>query len=99
MLNNKQKNYLRKISYQNDILKFNIGKNTITNTVLDTLDKALIAHELIKVSFLKSSSANKSEFILDLLSNLSCDLVEEKGSTIILFRSNPELKNKIILPN
>ena len=98
MLNNKQKNYLRKISYQNDILKFNIVKNTITNTVLDTLDKALIAHELIKVSFLKSSSANKSEFILDLLSNLSCDLVEEKGSTIILFRSNPELKNKIILP-
>lgn len=95
MLDIKQKVLLKKIAQTEDILKFNIGKETLNNDVITMLDNAIKKHELIKVYFLKSSLDNKpaSEIILDLSSALKCDVVQYIGHTVTLYRKNPKLTN------
>lgn len=100
MLNNNQKKYLKSLSNSDEILKFNIGKEVLTKNSLIMLDNALTKHELIKISFLKSSlqNADKKQIILDILSNLNSKLVQEIGNTIIIYRANPKLSKRINLP-
>ncbi len=95
MLNGKQKRFLRA---EANHLKANvmIGKDGVTETVIDTLDTSLEAHELVKVSVLKSCEQEKNEIVIDLLSNTNAELVQTIGRQIILYRRSKE--HKIILP-
>lgn len=99
MLNRKQKDFLRKYSQQHEILKFNIGKDTIDRNVLSTLRNALTKHEIIKISFLKSALDNKDkqELILDIVSALNVELINSVGNVITVFKANTKLKNSIKL--
>lgn len=101
MLTSKQKSELKTIAHQNikELVKFNIGKGEIDKNTITMLKNAFSKHELIKVSYLKSSLVNKDrhELTLDLLSKLNCDLVQEIGNTIILYKENKELPNHIVL--
>ncbi len=97
MLNNKQIKYLKGLANTLES-KYQIGKNEISSTNLDLLDKALTAHELIKVSVQKSVSDDKDELASVLEEKLHCEVVQKIGSVIVLFRKN--LKDgKIHLPN
>ncbi|MCX5775788.1 MAG: YhbY family RNA-binding protein [Firmicutes bacterium] len=95
MLNNKQKNLLKGRS---NILKpmYQIGKKELSNAALQMLDKALIAHELIKIQVLKAVEAPLMEIALDLASNLHADVIQVIGRVIVLYRPNP-IKPKIEL--
>lgn len=97
MLTNKEISILKKIAHQEEILKFNIGKEHIDENVINMLKNALLKHELIKISFLKSAmdEVNKEEMILDLLSILHCELVQSIGNTILIYKHSPKLKNPI----
>lgn len=97
MLNSKQKAELKKIAHSQDILKFNIGKNAIDNSVIDLLDNAITKHELIKIAFLKSAleSESMNQMILDIASKLNADVVQTIGHTAILYRQNKKLPNSI----
>lgn len=99
MLNSKEKAYLKKFAQQHEIIKFQIGKNTLDKNVLDTLNKAIIKHELIKILFLKEALQNEEMegLILDISSGLHCEIVQIIGNTALLFKSNPKLKNRIVL--
>jgi Predicted RNA-binding protein containing KH domain, possibly ribosomal protein len=99
MLDNKQRSELKKIvnGNANSIVKFNIGKGEIDTKVLESLNNGIIKHEIIKISFLKSSLSNKplEELILDLSSDLKADVVQQIGHTVVLYKANPKLKNSI----
>ena len=97
MLNAKEKAALKKYAQQNKILKFPIGKDTIDNNVINMLSNAIIKHELIKVSFLKSSiqSVHLEELLLDISSGLHCEVVQTIGNTALLYKKNPKLSNSI----
>jgi RNA-binding protein len=99
MLNTKEKASLKKYAQQNKILKFPIGKGTIDNNVIEMLNNAIIKHELIKVSFLKSAlqSVTLEELVLDLSSGLHCEVVQIIGNTALLYKKNPKLSNSIKL--
>ena len=100
MLNNKNKTYLKKIALEKNILKFNIGKGTLSSNVLKNIDNYLIKYELIKISFLKSSFSDidsKNELILDLVSSLKAEVVDNIGNTLLLYRPNKEAKDHITL--
>lgn len=88
MLTNSQKKQLRSIAQQNIKIKYQVGKNGITEQVLDLLDKALIAHELVKIEFLKTVETDPMEIALDLSSNLHAEIVQIIGRGIILYRQN-----------
>ncbi len=97
MLNNKQIKYLKGLA--NTLTsKYQIGKNEINDTNIDLLDKALTAHELIKVQVQKSVSDDKKALASELEEKLHCEVIQIIGSVIVLFRKN--LKDgKIHLPN
>ena len=95
MLNTNQKKQLKSLSNTLE-QKYQIGKNGISQTSIDMLDKALTAHELIKVDVLKAVDTPVMEIALDLSSKLNAEIVQVVGRVITLFRINKE-KNKIKL--
>lgn len=95
MLNNAQKRQLKALGAKLDI-KYQIGKNGLTDSLLDVLNKALVAHELIKVDVMKSLETPVMEIALDLSSKLNAEIVQVLGRTVLLFKLNKE-NNKIKL--
>lgn len=89
MLTQSQKKQLKALIVQ-DKTKYQIGKSEVTNALLDMLDKALTARELIKIEVLKSATTPVMELTLDLSSKLHADVVQVVGRVIVLFRKNKE---------
>ena len=89
MLTQSQKKQLKALIVK-DKTKYQVGKSEVTNALLDMLDKALTARELIKVEVLKSAVTPVMELTLDLSSELHADVVQVVGRTIVLFRRNKE---------
>ena len=89
MLTQSQKKQLKSLIVQ-DKTKYQIGKSEVTNALLDMLDKALTARELIKVEVLKSATTPIMELTLDLSSKLHADVVQVVGRVVVLFRRNKE---------
>lgn len=85
MLTNNEKKQLKAIASTLDT-KYQVGKNEITDTVVAMLDKALTAHELIKIDVMKSVVAPIMELALDLSSRLNADVVQVMGRVIVLYR-------------
>ena len=95
MLNNTQKRQLKGIASTLDT-KYQVGKNEVTDTLLNMLDKALTAHELIKIDVMKSVISPVMQLALDLSSKLNAEIVQVVGRVIVLYRHNKE-KPKITL--
>lgn len=94
MLNSKQKKQLKSIAMTESAL-YQIGKNEIGKNMIDMLDKALTARELIKISVLKTQEVATRELALDLSSALKADIVQMIGRVIVLYRKNekePKIK-------
>ncbi len=89
MLTESQKKQLRALIVK-DKTKYQVGKSEITNSLLEMLDKALTARELIKIEVLKSASTPMMELTLDLSSRLHADVVQVVGRVIVLYRKNKE---------
>ena len=89
MLTQNEKKQLKALASK-ETVKYQIGKNEITDSVLDVLNKALTARELIKVDVLKGATNPVMELALDLSSKLNADIVQVVGRVIVLFRKNKE---------
>jgi RNA-binding protein len=87
MLSVKQKVKLRSMAMTLNPI-YQIGKDGITNNLLEGLSLALEAHELIKVSVLKTVSAPIREVALDVTSATHSELVQIIGRQIILYRQS-----------
>ena len=94
MLSPKQKRELKALASTLTI-RYQIGKNEISDTLISMLDKALTAHELIKIDVMKGCSLPIMEIALDVSNKLNAELVHVMGRVIILFRrnkDNPKIK-------
>lgn len=89
MLTQDQKKQLKALIVK-DKTKYQIGKSEVTNALLDMLDKALTARELIKIEVLKNATSSIMEITLDLSSKLHADVVQVVGRVIVLYRKNKE---------
>ena len=89
MLTPKQKRELKGLA---STLKtrYQIGKNEISDTLVDMLEKALVAHELIKIDVMKGCALPIMEIAIDLSNRLNAEIVEVMGRVIVLFRRNKE---------
>ncbi len=96
MLTNDNKRHLKSLSNQIK-LRYQIGKNGLTKTSFDLFDKALTAHELIKIDVLKSYSNPINELAFDLSSKLNADIVSIVGRVICLYRYSEKNGVKHIL--
>ena len=75
--------------------KYQLGKSGITDTSVDMFDKALTAHELIKIDVMKNVTTEIMQIALDISSRENADIVQIVGRTIVLYRKhekNPKIK-------
>ena len=94
MLTPKQKRDLKALASTLTI-RYQIGKNEISQTLIDMLDKALTAHELIKIDVMKGYDGEMEPLAMDLSIQLKAEVVQIVGRVIVLFRRNkdkPQIK-------
>ena len=89
MLTQAQKKQLKSLSNTLKV-KYQIGKNEISDTVIDMLNKALTAHELIKIDVMKGYEGEMEPLAMDLSLRLKAEVVQIVGRVIVLFRRNKE---------
>ena len=89
MLTSNEKRQLKSLASVEKI-KYQVGKNEISDTLLDMLNKALTARELIKIDVMKGATDPVMEIALDLSSKLNAEIVQVVGRVIVLYRKNRE---------
>ena len=91
MLNNKQKSYLRSLANPLKAVVI-VGKDGLSDTVLESLDVSLEAHELVKVSLLKTCALSVKEAAIELAVCTKSEIIQTIGRTIVLYRRSKEAK-------
>lgn len=95
MLNGKQKRYLRGLASTEKAI-FQIGKDALSDNLIEQVNNAIDKRELVKISVLKNSPVDIKETAFDLARLTDSELVQIIGRTIILYRQAKE--PKILLP-
>ncbi len=96
-LDSTQRQYLKGLAHHLKPI-VHIGKNGLTEQVFADIDRALLAHELIKVKFLDHQEEKKA-FAQSISDRLDSEQIGLVGNMAILYRQHPqEEKRKISLP-
>ena len=91
MLTSKDKKTLRALAQTRKAL-FQIGKDGVTANMIRTISDSLEAHELVKVSMLKTCPVPIAEAALDLAAGTRSEIVQTIGHTVIIYRRSKENK-------
>ena len=98
-LTGKQKKYLRGLGHhmQQSVI---VGREGITEDLVQSCDEGLQAHELIKIKLGQNCPLDKKEAARELATQTGSHLVQLVGKTILLYRPNRELERDraILLP-
>ncbi len=91
MLTKENKKYLRKLAngYRSLV---QIGKDGISDNLIDLLDDALEAHELVKCNLLKTSPIDVRQAAIECASRTHSEVVHVIGHTFIVYRRSKENK-------
>ena len=95
MLTSKQRAQLRGMAMNLDTT-LHIGKNGITDTVVQQANEELLARELIKGRVLENSLLTAREACHELAERCGADGVQSIGSKFVLYKANPK-EPKIVL--
>ena len=96
MLTPKQKAYLKSLA-QKEKAVFQIGKDGLSENLLNDVLNYLNKHELIKISILQNSFVEEADCI-EFFGEAGIEFVEHKGRTIVLYMHSENAKNPIELP-
>ena len=96
MLNGKEKRYLRILANPLEPV-VQVGKGSVTDSVLFSLNEALEARELVKVKVLKNCLDEVSDVAEELAGQSKSELVQVIGRNVVLYRRHPK-KPVIELP-
>jgi RNA-binding protein len=96
MLTGKQKSYLKGLSHNMQPI-IQIGKNGVNEMLVKTIEDALEARELIKVSVLQNCLEEPKMMAADIADVLEAEVVQVIGRTIIFYKQSRK-KKQIILP-
>ncbi len=72
-----------------------IGQNGVNEALIGAVDKALTAHELIKIKF-NEFKEDKGHLIIDIADKTSSHAVAVIGNVAIVYRENPDEKKRKI---
>ena len=98
MITGKQRSYLRKLGQEEEPLVF-IGKNDLTDTVVQEVNNLLTARELVKVKIQDTSHLDAKTTANELAEMLNAEYVQAIGRKFVLYRPAPEKEDrKIVLP-
>lgn len=89
MLSGANKRKLRSYGHQLSA-HIQIGKGGITDNLIETIDTDLEAHELIKVTMLKTCDLDLREAAILCAAQTGSEVVQMIGRTFLLYRANKE---------
>jgi len=95
-LSSKQIRHLRSLAHHLKPVVW-VGQHGLRDSVLDEVNIALDAHELIKVK-LAAEKAERNQMIETLTAATHATLVQHIGQVAVLFRRNQE-KPRVVLPS
>ena len=88
-LTGKQRRYLRGLGHKLEPVA-QLGKAGITDAFVDSVDRALADHELIKIKLLETAALDRHEAAEALASRTSSEVAQVLGYTILLYRARAE---------
>ncbi len=92
----KQTSYLRSLAQKIKPV-FQIGKEGIQEHQINDILNYLNKHELMKVSILETCP-NDTDEIINAFEIKKINVVQKIGRSLVLYKENKELKDRIILP-
>ena len=92
----KQRSYLKGLASTEDAI-FQIGKASITPSMIQAIDDAIEKRELIKISVLKNCMDDPRQLAEMLAERTGAQVVQVIGKKIVLYKENKDHK-KIELP-
>lgn len=97
MLTGKQKQYLKAIAV-NFPAVVQIGKDGLTDTVIDSVRDVITARELIKVKINQNSDEDIRDTAEVLSEAMGCEIVQIIGHNCVLFKQKKDKKSHYELP-
>ena len=95
-MNGKQRTYLKKLAHDlQPVLQ--IGKNGVTENLIEQMNQALDARELVKCKVLSNSLLNAKETANELARVTKAEFVQAIGNKFTLYKESQDNK-KIVLP-
>lgn len=96
MLRPKQKAYLKSLAHH---LKpvYQIGKDGMSDELMDGIMNHLIAHELMKVNILNNSDVSFDE-AKEMFERMGIEVVQKIGHVLVLYMKSEKNKNPIVIP-
>ncbi|MFZ5352934.1 MAG: ribosome assembly RNA-binding protein YhbY [Bacillota bacterium] len=89
MLTSKERAYLRGLANTIEPI-FLIGKGGVTETMMNEIDNALEARELIKIKVLNNSMTDVREASNEIAKYVDADVVQVIGGKFVLYRQSRE---------
>lgn len=74
-----------------------VGQRGLTDAVVEELERALDAHELVKIRLAGGDRTTRADWVAELCARTGAQAVQQIGATASLFRRNPE-RPRITLP-
>lgn len=96
-LTGKQKRVLRSIGQLIEAI-VHVGKEGVSDDSISATEDAFRRRELIKVRVLKSAPEDTKTTAEQLAQATHCDVAGRVGFTFLLYRANPDVKDRIELP-
>lgn len=84
-MTSKQRAYLRGLANTMEPI-FQIGKGGISDVLIEQLDNAIEARELIKITVLETAPGSAKELAVQIANSTNSEVVQTIGNKITLFR-------------
>ena len=96
IMTSKQRAYLRGLANSIDAI-FQVGKGGISDVLLEQLNNAIEARELIKITVLETAPGSAKELAEEIANDTNSVVVQTVGNKITLFRQRKK-NSRIELP-
>ena len=84
-MTSKQRAYLRGLANTMETI-FQVGKGGISEVLIEQLDNAIEARELIKITVLETAPGSAKELAVQIANSTNSEVVQTIGNKITLFR-------------
>lgn len=95
MLTSKDRAILRGIASTQEAVCF-VGKDGLSEGCLESIEAALLARELVKISVLQNCDCNIKAIAGEICEKLECDCASIVGRKIVIYKYNPNNKNHVL---
>ena len=85
MLNSKQRAKLRSLASTFDAMIM-IGKDGLTDNILEQIDRQLYAHEMVKISVLDGADKSAKEYLHEVAAALNAEEVCSIGRKFVVYK-------------